>query len=117
MDLTDLQWTIIEPLFEEKRGLTAAAARGATLVRCSTGCCGSCAPARRGMTCRIATRRTRPAIGGSSSGGRTASLEEDLRLRGKMANSLHLNVAPPPGLAASPGVWCRVSWQALGNEE
>ena len=51
----------------------AAAARGATRVRCSTGCCGSCAPARRGMTCRIATRRTRPAIGGSSSGGRTVS--------------------------------------------
>ncbi len=32
-------------------------------------------------------------------------------------NSLHLNIVPPPGLAASPGVWCRVSWQALGNEE
>jgi transposase len=36
MDLTDQQWTIIEPLFEEKwrpGGLTAAAARGATRVR------------------------------------------------------------------------------------
>jgi hypothetical protein len=24
-------------------------------------------------------------------------------------NSLHLNIVPPPGLAASPRVWCRVS--------
>src|SRR5438270_10645162 len=24
--------------------------------------------------------------------------------------SLHLNIAPPPGLAASPRVWCRVPW-------
>ena len=36
-DPTDQQWTIIEPLFEEKRRLTAAAARGATRVQCSTG--------------------------------------------------------------------------------
>ena len=28
-----------------------------------------------------------------------------------------LNIVPPPGLAASPGAWCRVSWLALGNEE
>jgi transposase len=38
MDLTDQQWTIIEPLFEEKRRPDGrAAARGATRVRCSTG--------------------------------------------------------------------------------
>jgi hypothetical protein len=36
-----------------------------------------------------------------------------LRLRemveGKRPHSLHLNIVPPPGLAASPRVWCRVS--------
>jgi hypothetical protein len=25
------------------------------------------------------------------------------------------DIAPPPGLAASPRVWCRVSWQAPGS--
>jgi transposase len=33
MDLTDQQWTIIEPLFEEKRRPDARDARGAMRVR------------------------------------------------------------------------------------
>jgi transposase len=33
MDLTDQQWTIIEPLFEEKRRPDARGARGAMRVR------------------------------------------------------------------------------------
>ena len=33
MDLTDQQWTIIEPLFEEKRRPYGRGARGATRVR------------------------------------------------------------------------------------
>jgi transposase len=36
MDLTDQQWTIIEPLFEEKRRPDGRGARGATRVaRCA----------------------------------------------------------------------------------
>jgi hypothetical protein len=36
MDLTDQQWTIIEPLFEEKRRPDDRGARGATRVaRCA----------------------------------------------------------------------------------
>jgi len=37
MDLTDQQWTFIEPLLKRSGGLTVAAAHGATRVRCSTG--------------------------------------------------------------------------------
>jgi len=33
MDLTDQQWTIIEPVFEEKRRPDGRGARGATRVR------------------------------------------------------------------------------------
>jgi transposase len=91
MDLTDQQWTIIEPLFEEKRRPDGRGRPWRDARTVLNGCCGSCAPARRGMTCRIATRRTRPAIGGPSRWRKNGvfrdlltCLAEDLRLRGKI---------------------------------
>jgi transposase len=68
MDLTDKQWAVLEPVFRptrrpDGRGRPWTDPRGilnAVLWILRTG--------RRGAICRAAIRRTRPAIGGFSSG-------------------------------------------------
>ena len=60
MDLTDQQWTIIEALFEEKRRPDGRGRPWRDARAVLNGGLWSCAPARRGMICRIATRRLPP---------------------------------------------------------
>ncbi|EAQ33435.1 ISBm1, transposase orfA [Nitrobacter sp. Nb-311A] len=56
-DLTDFEWSVIQPLLPNKsRGVARVDDR-----RVLTGSSGGCAPVRRGRTFRRATARIRPA--------------------------------------------------------
>src|SRR6202162_204672 len=98
MDMTDQQWTIIEPLFEEKRRpdgrgrpwRDARAVLNGVLWVLRSGAPWHDLPDRY--------PRTRPAIGGSTSGGRTAS-SRDLLTR-KCLRALE-SVTARPGLRAT----------------
>ena len=57
-DLTDFEWSVIQPLVAEQAARRAAGGRPAGARTASSGGCGR---VRRGPTFRSATGRTRPA--------------------------------------------------------
>ena len=76
--LTDEQWSIVEPLIPKKHTRTPAGRRS-TRGKCLTGSCGSCEPERLGVICPSVSGRIRRFTTTTAIGVTTACLTEFCR--------------------------------------